>query len=406
MRRIVFYSWQSDLPNSANRGFIRTALERAAAAIAADDTVAIEPVVDRDTQNVPGSPDIASTIFAKIASADIFVADVSVVTRAEKMRSAPNPNVLIELGYALKALGHERVILVFNKAFGTIEELPFDLRTRRALVYEMPETSVERAPERKRLELQLEGALRAALAGLPEELATADPIPAIHAIENVAPNRKVILRRKLGELLSEIDRLEPKKPRDGGTADELIDAIDKTQELVGEFSKIAEATAAMNDVDSAIEIWRWFGKLFERYDLPESHTGTDTQADQDFFKFVGHEMFITFIAFLMREDQWETLARALDEPIPMHVRNRGLGAVGWEFASEHLALLIDESRRKQRTFAEILRLQGLSLRTTEGSQRRHTIGCGDSKPEPASRARSCPEARSQFHPLALLALSG
>src|ERR1039458_3938628 len=113
MRRIVFYSWQSDLPNSVNRGFIQSALEQAATTIAADNTVAIEPVVDRDTQNVPGSPDIASTIFTKIASADIFVADVSIVTRAEMMRPAPNPNVLIELGYALKALGPERVILVF-----------------------------------------------------------------------------------------------------------------------------------------------------------------------------------------------------------------------------------------------------------------------------------------------------
>lgn len=71
MRRILFYSWQSDLPNSTNRGFIQRALEDAAVKIAADDTVAVEPVVDRDTQGVPGSPDIAATIFGKIAGADI-----------------------------------------------------------------------------------------------------------------------------------------------------------------------------------------------------------------------------------------------------------------------------------------------------------------------------------------------
>lgn len=348
MRRIVFYSWQSDLPNAANRGFIQTALEQAAATIAADDTVAIEPVVDRDTQNVPGSPDIASTIFTKITSADIFVADVSIVTRAEKMRSAPNPNVLIELGYALKALGHERVILVFNRAFGTLEELPFDLRTRRVLLYEMQETAAERAPERKHLERQLEAALRTAVAGLPDDLAEPPRMPAVNAIENVAPNRKVVLRRSLGELLSNIDRLEPKKPRDGGTADELISAIDRTQEVVGEFSKIAEATAVMNDVDSAIEIYHWFGNLFERYNLPEGYIGRFSKADQDFFKFVGHEMFISFIAFLMREQQWETLGRALDEPIPIHIPNRGPGTVEWEYASQHLGLLLDEGRKRQR----------------------------------------------------------
>jgi hypothetical protein len=356
MRRIVFYSWQSDLPNPTNRGFIQIALEEATATIAADDSVAVEPVVDRDTQNVPGSPDIASTIFAKITTADIFVADVSIVTRAEQMRPGPNPNVLIELGYALKALGHERVILVFNKTFGKLEELPFDLRMRRILSYEMSKEAKERAPERKQLRAQLEEALRAALSVLPDEPADT-PIPAVSAIENVAPNRRIVLRRNLAGVLRTIDSLEPRKHRDGGTVEELIDAISKTQEVVGEFSKIAEAVVAMNDVDSAIDLYRWFGSLFERYNLPEGYSGQFSRADHDFFKFVGHEMLVTFVAFLIREQQWETLARVLDEPISMHVPNRGPGHVGWDYGSQHLELLLleDPKRRRMSLHADLLK---------------------------------------------------
>src|SRR5438270_6437159 len=110
---LVFYSWQSDLPNATNRGFIQKALENAAKAIRDDDTVQVEPVVDRDTVGVPGAPDIASTIFAKIDQAQIFVCDVSIVD-ASARRPAPNPNVLIELGYARRALGHDKVILAMN----------------------------------------------------------------------------------------------------------------------------------------------------------------------------------------------------------------------------------------------------------------------------------------------------
>ena len=66
MKKIVFYSWQSDLPNSTNRGFIQQALEKAVSTIAGDNTVAVEPVVDRDTQGVAGAPDIASTILQKL----------------------------------------------------------------------------------------------------------------------------------------------------------------------------------------------------------------------------------------------------------------------------------------------------------------------------------------------------
>jgi hypothetical protein len=35
--------------------------------------------------------------------------------------------VLIGLAYALDALGERRVVLVFNTAYGKLEQLPFDL---------------------------------------------------------------------------------------------------------------------------------------------------------------------------------------------------------------------------------------------------------------------------------------
>jgi hypothetical protein len=169
MHRIVFYSWQSDLPNATNRSFIQQALENVAKVIKADDTVDVEPVIDRDTQGVAGAPDIAKTIFQKIAAADVVVADVSIIVGRRKGRPAPNPNVLIELGYALRALGDERVVLVFNTAYGKLEQLPFDLKMRRALPYNMPESATDRATERRVLEARLDAAIRAAMASAQEK---------------------------------------------------------------------------------------------------------------------------------------------------------------------------------------------------------------------------------------------
>ena len=348
MRRIVFYSWQSDLPNSTNRGLIQSALEEAAKKIVADDSVAVEPVIDRDTQNVPGSPDIASTIFSKITGADIFVADVTIVTRAKDMRPSPNPNVLIELGYALKTLGPERIILVFNKSFGKIEELPFDLRMRRALVYEMPESASERAPERMKLEGQFEEALRITLGTIPEAEPAEISLPIITAIENAQPNRKIILRKHLDILLKKLISIEPKKHSDGGTAEELIAGIEKSQEIIAEFSKIAEVISVMNDIDLSIEIYKWFGRIFEKYNFPEGYSGRSSNADHDFYKFIAHEMFVTLIAFLIKEQHWETVTRLIQESIPMYIPNRGPGNVNWEYTAKYLTLLSDESRQKSR----------------------------------------------------------
>lgn len=154
----IFYSWQSDLPNKTNRGFIQSALEKAVSELTADDSVAVEPVVDRDTLDEPGAPDIAATILKKIDSASVFVCDVSMAIRPENGRACPNPNVLFELGYAIKTLTSERVILVFNKAYGDVAELPFDLRYKRVLSYDM---SMEQMPAepRKMLSKALASAL-------------------------------------------------------------------------------------------------------------------------------------------------------------------------------------------------------------------------------------------------------
>jgi hypothetical protein len=347
MKQIVFYSWQSDLPNSCNRGFIQRALENAAAAIGADDTVEVEPVVDRDTQGVPGAPDIASTIFAKITAADVFVADISITGNAGT-RPTPNPNVLIELGYAFKAIGHERVILVLNRAFGRIEELPFDLRMRRVLAYDMPAEAEQRAPERSILEKQLDLAIRAALGTAPE--AVPPVIPAVAAIEAQQPNRVITIRRNLDAIFKKLDHLQPKKYSEGGTFEELTAALDLTQETVAEYSKINEVASVMNDAEAALEIDRWFAHIFERYDLPENFNGRFNEADFDYFKFLGHELFVTFIGSLLREQRWDIIESIVAEPIPMRFlrREHGPGNADWSFASQHLLSFINQSKRNGR----------------------------------------------------------
>lgn len=64
----IFYSCQSDIKAASNRTLIQIALEGAAKDIRDDDSIEIEPVVDRDTFGVPGSPDIGSTIFNNLQS--------------------------------------------------------------------------------------------------------------------------------------------------------------------------------------------------------------------------------------------------------------------------------------------------------------------------------------------------
>ena len=113
-----------------------------------------------------GAPDIAHAIFQKIEKAAAFVADVSIVNEGLG-RPTPNPNVLVEVGYALKTLGNPRILLVANTANGPVESLPFDLRTKRVLTYHLAPGAGDKPEQRKKLQQGLERALRVILAAPP-----------------------------------------------------------------------------------------------------------------------------------------------------------------------------------------------------------------------------------------------
>jgi len=133
----IFYSWQTDHPNNLNRGLIRSALDDAVGKINADLAVEDAIRIDQDTQDTPGSPAITDTILRKIEECEVFVPDVTFVVGSDEDRPSPNPNVMIEYGYALKVCGDQRIIPIFNTAFGDWEKLPFDMRhKRRPRLYE------------------------------------------------------------------------------------------------------------------------------------------------------------------------------------------------------------------------------------------------------------------------------
>lgn len=135
MKCTVFYSWQSDLPNKDNRSFIENCIQKAVKMDKLGLDIAISIAVDRDTRETVGTPDIAGTIFDKIAKADIFICDISIINDEYNGRKCPNPNVLLELGYAVRTIGWERIICFYNTKYGDIKDIPFDLSHRRIFGY-------------------------------------------------------------------------------------------------------------------------------------------------------------------------------------------------------------------------------------------------------------------------------
>jgi hypothetical protein len=344
MRHIIFYSWQADLPSSTNRGFIQTALEEAASTVAAD--LNVQPVIERDTKDVPGSPDIANTIFKKIRTSDLFVADITLINPKSATRRTPNPNVLLELGYALHALGEERIILLCNRAYGPLEALPFDLKMRRVTPYDMPEVAAERAPERKRLASILAQALKAALASIPPTPPAPDEMnAAITAIESAAPNKALLIRRAMNAITKELETAAPLRFDDGADVDQLLEALHGTVPAVRSFTRLSEAIAGMNDNEAARTLYKGLTSVLEHYDNPKGFEGRYDERDFDYWKFLGYELLTTLIATLLRDEHYETIRALLDESITI-TTNRGTKPVTFGYASEWLPSL--EARQKEK----------------------------------------------------------
>lgn len=225
MARTVFWSWQSDLPADITKDFIKSALRHALTKVASELQLesADRIELDHDTKGEAGLVEIVSTIFGKIDECEVFVADITPVAAMSPSggeKKIPNPNVMIELGYALRELGHKRVITVANLTFGgRPEELPFDLRHRRgAITYSLAsKENPAYDKEQKTLITQLAAALKVNLEAPREDRKIKNPLPAL-ALEASEEMPEVALIRQNATLegirtLSEIKVETPVKSK-------------------------------------------------------------------------------------------------------------------------------------------------------------------------------------------------
>jgi hypothetical protein len=336
MGRKVFYSWQSDRPNATNRGLILSALKAACAELGEDPTIDERPEVDHDTQGVPGAPDIVQTIFTKVDGAHVFVADVSIITTDAESRACPNPNVLIELGYAIKTLGWNRILLVMNTAFGKPELLPFDLKTKRVTPYCALPDDKERAPERKRLQGIFQDALKSIFEHSKASAAVGEIIVpaslgdiARKAVEEGKPNAPSTVRRFMEWFGEQLEVLAP--DRSAPVWDEVfVDALPGTIPLLVDFARLVEVIASHNAEEAASALFKGFECVLARYDVREGFVGSFRQTDFDLARFVGVEAFLMSVAALIREQRWSLLGKLLAEDLFVK-SGRGTGTNTWSF---------------------------------------------------------------------------
>lgn len=214
MAHTAFFAWQLDTPAEQNKTFIWNALKDATAAVALSAVLEQSPRPESDTGGVPGSPNIVETIFKRIRNCAFFVADLTFTAKTDAGKCVPNPNVLIELGYAARSIGWERTILVLNQAYGKAKELPFDiLQHRWPIEYRMSEQT---QVGQRRFD-QLSDALKAAIGSCEqhiltraEEMANSLDTATLDVVARYGSSQFIDMQlppRKAGEYLVSLDHI-------------------------------------------------------------------------------------------------------------------------------------------------------------------------------------------------------
>lgn len=134
----VFFSWQSDVPKNSDflRSFIKSSIKKF------ETTQNVNVLYDEASRSVVGSQKVEEVILEKIRACDVFIADITPITRLEteegeknRIKLLPNPNVAFELGYAMHCLPMEQVLMVLPTGISH-GQLPFDFNHNRLIEFD------------------------------------------------------------------------------------------------------------------------------------------------------------------------------------------------------------------------------------------------------------------------------
>lgn len=104
--------------------------------------------------------------------------------------------------------------------------------------------------------------------------------------------------------MEELDRLFPDYKQD--RLDLLLTAPDDpTQFLVSDFARFSEAIADKGNFKIAKTVYDGFALILERYAFQNRDT------DRDFYKFMGHELFVSFLSPFILKNEFEILSKLL-----------------------------------------------------------------------------------------------
>jgi len=172
---------------------------------------------------------------------------------------------------------------------------------------------------------------------------------AIDAVRNAVPDEAVWVRAALCYIDQELEKQAPDMDDEELEVDEAVyQAIARSAPVVAAFASLADIIAVTRSSSSAKALYASFSYILDRYNPPRSFRGVDMPSRRDYWRFLGHELFVVMFSSLIREESWNVIADLLSSGIV--VQNAGAGlpdAPSFEYVSEYLQSMAHRNARLQ-----------------------------------------------------------
>lgn len=307
--RRVFFAWQSDTKSEFNKNLIWDALNQACKTLS--DEAELGPDredirADRDTQGVAGSGDIHRIIFDKLERTDLALFDLTAVARTDGGKPIPNPNVMLELGFATRAIGESRIALVANSAAKHHGDLPFDLRNRRIIFYKCTHTD-HVVDAKQSLTTALTDALRQMSLAMPAR-AIEEPT-VLTALREGRQGSRDAARREARRLANEVVAQGPGRKLLNQA--ELVESLKVADPYLSALLAMVDVCLAMEQFDVLVDIVEWALEALVKASTPEVGSGTLNERWVDYERTLTREFFLGCVSICVRHRAWEPLRRIL-----------------------------------------------------------------------------------------------
>ena len=129
--------------------------------------------------------------------------------------------------------------------------------------------------------------------------------------------------------------------------EQLVQAINASLGMVIEFARLAKIVAEKKVDEAAEAIYEGFADILNLYTTPpgEQRKNNDPFV-HDLARFLGHELFVIFVSFMIQNNRWKLIAKLLDEDLYARVHDFSYPEfVSYTALCEPVALLFDRRNR-------------------------------------------------------------